>query len=130
METEDSPAVFDVAIVGGGLAGLTTATILAHAGYQVALFEKKNYPRHKVCGEYISNEIKPLLQSLGLYPEDLKPAEISRFQFSSSHQDPVEAQMEMGGFGISRYALDNYLYEKALQAGVAVMVNTSGIGGG
>lgn len=115
---------WDIAIIGGGLAGLTSSVILAHAGYEVVLFEKKDYPRHKVCGEYISNEIRPLLESLGLYPDDPKPVNINRFQFSSRSQAPVETKMEMGGFGISRYALDKHLYKKALEAGVQVIVNT------
>lgn len=114
----------DVLIVGGGLAGLTTAFILGSAGYGVTLIEQKDYPRHKVCGEYISNEVKPLMQSLGLYPEHPKPVEISRFQFTSQYRKPVEVNMEMGGFGISRYALDHHLCEKAREAGVTVITKT------
>ena len=54
----------DVLIVGGGLAGLTSAILLQKNGYQVRLIEKKNYPFHRVCGEYISNEVLPFLESL------------------------------------------------------------------
>ena len=49
----------DVVIIGGGLAGLTGAIHLSKKGLQVTLIEKSDYPRHKVCGEYISNEILP-----------------------------------------------------------------------
>ena len=125
INTKKQEQATDVIIVGGGLAGLTSAMLLTKAGFDVVLIEKKDYPRHKVCGEYISNEIKPLLQSLGLYPEDPKPVAISRFQFSSTHQSPAETRMEMGGFGISRYALDFHLYKKALEAGVRVVLNTA-----
>ena len=44
---------YDIAIIGGGLAGLTLAIQGADKGYHVVLFEKEAYPFHKVCGEYI-----------------------------------------------------------------------------
>ena len=52
---------FDVIIVGGGLAGLTSAIHLSKQNKQVLLVEKNEYPKHKVCGEYISNEVLPYL---------------------------------------------------------------------
>ena len=45
---------YDLAIVGGGLAGLSLSIQMAKAGYKVILFEKEQYPFHRVCGEYIS----------------------------------------------------------------------------
>ena len=59
---------FDVIIVGGGLAGLTSAIHLSKQNKQVLLVEKNEYPKHKVCGEYISNEVLPYLNSLGIHP--------------------------------------------------------------
>ncbi|HEY8402472.1 MAG TPA: FAD-dependent oxidoreductase, partial [Cytophagaceae bacterium] len=44
----------EVIIIGGGLAGLVNAVILADAGLDVLVIEKKVYPFHRVCGEYIS----------------------------------------------------------------------------
>jgi flavin-dependent dehydrogenase len=49
-------AEYEVAIVGGGLAGLSAAISLARLGHSVVLFEKEKYPFHKVCGEYLSME--------------------------------------------------------------------------
>ena len=46
----------DVAIIGGGLAGLSLSIDLRKRGFSVVVIEKGNYPRHKVCGEYISME--------------------------------------------------------------------------
>ncbi len=57
---------FECAIVGGGLAGLCLAIQLADRGISVVLFEKNRFPFHKVCGEYISMESWPFLESLGL----------------------------------------------------------------
>ncbi|HZG25248.1 MAG TPA: FAD-dependent oxidoreductase, partial [Chitinophagaceae bacterium] len=45
---------YDVAIVGGGLAGLSLSIQMAKQGYSTILFEKEQYPFHRVCGEYIS----------------------------------------------------------------------------
>ncbi|KTD11046.1 FAD dependent oxidoreductase [Legionella gratiana] len=56
----------DVLIIGGGPAGATTAILLAEAGWSVGLIEKKEFPRKKVCGEFISATSLPLLQRLGL----------------------------------------------------------------
>src|SRR5579864_9810040 len=57
---------YDVAIVGGGLAGLSLAILLARKSYRICLFEKETYPFHKVCGEYISMESWDFLSNLGL----------------------------------------------------------------
>src|SRR5688572_19390952 len=97
----------DVIIVGGGLAGLVNAIVLAKAGLQVVLIEKKQYPFHKVCGEYVSNEVLPFFHSLGIFPENLGASHISRLQVSSpSGQRVLHMPLDLGGFGISRYALD------------------------
>ena len=55
----------EIAIVGGGLGGLISAIKLAEAGFSVKLFEKKEYPFHKVCGEsiLIYTELLPLPNS-------------------------------------------------------------------
>jgi len=55
---------YDIAIIGGGLAGLSLAILAADASYKVALVEKENYPFHKVCGEYISLESYNFLMRL------------------------------------------------------------------
>ena len=57
---------YDACIIGGGLAGLSLSISLAKRGYTVALFEKEQYPFHKVCGEYISLESLGFIERLGL----------------------------------------------------------------
>ncbi len=113
-----------IIILGGGLAGLTNAIDLRLRGYEVLLIEKKEYPYHKVCGEYISNEVKPYLQRLGAFPEKLNPKAIHRFEISSPSGALAACNMKMGGFGISRYAFDNFLYERGKELGVAFLLNT------
>jgi flavin-dependent dehydrogenase len=111
-----------ICIIGGGLAGLTSAYLLAKQGIDVTLIEKKIYPFHKVCGEYVSNEVLPFLKRIGLDPAELKPARIQRFLLASPKGRILEMPLDMGGFGISRYALDNFFYEKAKEAGVKFML--------
>ena len=114
----------DVAIVGGGLAGLICAIQLADAGLKVAIIEQKEYPFHKVCGEYISNEVVPFLKSIHCYPEHLAPVPISHFRLSDVKGREVRMPLDLGGFGLSRYQFDNFLYRQALDRGAEGMERT------
>ena len=113
-----------VIIVGGGLAGLITANYLASAGIEVIVMEKKKYPFHRVCGEYISNETIPFLKSLDLFPFEFNPPTITKFQLTSVNGKLAQLPLDLGGFGISRYAFYNFLYRKALEKGVKFLLNT------
>lgn len=108
----------DILIVGGGLAGLTSAILLQKNGYQVRLIEKKKYPFHRVCGEYISNEVLPFLESLDIGVSELGPSRINRLAITSVSGKILQADLPMGGFGISRFKLDNMLYQHAESLGV------------
>jgi flavin-dependent dehydrogenase len=113
-----------IVIVGGGLAGLVTGIQLVRAGLPCIVIEKKTYPFHRVCGEYISNEAVPFLKSLDIFPEDLNPATITRFQLSSINGYTTILPLDLGGFGISRYAFDLFLHQKAKALGVEFLLNT------
>lgn len=113
-----------IVIVGGGLAGLLSAIQLQKAGLSCIVIEKKNYPFHRVCGEYVSNEVLPFLKSLQLFPEELSPSTIHRFQLSSVEGKSTVLPLDLGGFGISRYAFDHFLFEKAKDCGVQFLLNT------
>ncbi|MGB0931635.1 MAG: NAD(P)/FAD-dependent oxidoreductase [Chitinophagales bacterium] len=115
----------DVLIIGGGLAGLTSAIHLSQAGLKVVLIEKKDYPRNKVCGEYISNEVLAYLQSLGVNPFELNSKKITHFQLSASSGKFIQEPLDLGGFSVRRYTLDNHLYQHALKSGVEVLLNTT-----
>ncbi len=115
----------DILIVGGGLAGLVNAIHLAREGLQVVLVEKKSYPFHKVCGEYISKEILPYLQSLEIDLTELGYQDIKRLQLTSPSGKLLETPLPLGAISISRYKLDHFLYIQALKHGVTVHVNTT-----
>ena len=103
----------NIVIIGGGLAGLTAAIHLSKIGFSVLVIEKNSYPKHKVCGEYISNEVLPYLEWLGINPLEINAIQISNLHFSTVGGDAIKAKLPLGGFGISRFALDEFLYEKA-----------------
>ncbi|RFS27037.1 NAD(P)/FAD-dependent oxidoreductase [Chitinophaga silvatica] len=105
-------ATKDVIIIGGGLAGLTSAIHLAKAGLQVTVLEKNHFPNHKVCGEYISNEVLPYLQWLGIDPISLKSSNLSNLVLSNHSGKLLKATLPLGGFGISRYTFDNHLMQQ------------------
>lgn len=115
---------WDVLIIGGGLAGLTAAIHLSQKDLKVLLIEKSDYPRHKVCGEYISNEILPYLSWLNVDISQLNPTHISKFEFSSNDGKNASAKLPLGGFGVSRYTLDYFLYQKALANNAVILKDT------
>ncbi|MFV8360690.1 NAD(P)/FAD-dependent oxidoreductase [Flavobacterium sp. LS1P3] len=111
----------EVLIIGGGLAGLTAAIHLSKIGLQVTVIEKNEFPKHKVCGEYISNEVLPYLNWLDLNIADLNPSNITNLEFSTASGKVIKSVLPLGGFGISRFALDEYLYKKAFENGCKIL---------
>jgi 2-polyprenyl-6-methoxyphenol hydroxylase-like FAD-dependent oxidoreductase len=55
-----------IQIVGGGLAGLTLGIALRQKGVPVTVLEAGRYPRHRVCGEFVSGRGREVLRELGL----------------------------------------------------------------
>jgi flavin-dependent dehydrogenase len=116
--------VYDVAIVGGGLAGLALAIQLKRQDHAVVLFEKEQYPFHKVCGEYISLESWDFLNDLGVDLDAINVPIITKLQVSAVNGKILEQSLPLGGFGISRYKLDNILVQIAKAEGVIISENT------
>ena len=112
---------FNVIIVGGGLAGLSSAIHLSKQNLNVLVIEKNSYPKHKVCGEYISNEVLPYLDFLEVDVFKLGAKKINKFQLSTTKGKLISAPLPLGGFGISRYTLDQALAKKALVNGVKIL---------
>lgn len=107
---------FEVVVVGGGLGGLTAALHLSKNNLKVCLIEKKLYPHHKVCGEYVSNEILPYLETLNILPFQHNAKKIDRFEISNVQGNIINCDLPLGGFGISRFAFDKLLYDELLKS--------------
>lgn len=112
---------YDIAIIGGGLAGLALSIQSVRAGYHTVLFERERYPFHKVCGEYISLESWNFLEELGVPLSDMDIPVIRRLAISSPSGRMLEHELPLGGFGISRYQLDHMLALQAQREGVTLM---------
>ncbi len=102
-----------ILILGGGLAGLTAAIHLSKLGHSITVVEKNEYPKHKVCGEYISNEVVDYFNWLGLDDILAQSHPINTFRLEVDQSNFSEVELPLGGFGISRYLLDDLLYQKA-----------------
>ena len=114
----------DIVIVGGGLAGLCSAIHLSQSGKAVTVIEKGSYPRHKVCGEYVSNEVLPYLKFLGIYPFGSGAVRIDELDFSIPSGESMHVKLPLGGFSLSRFTFDQILMEKALLSGVKLLNDT------
>jgi flavin-dependent dehydrogenase len=114
---------YDIGIVGGGLGGLSLSILLRRMGHTVVLFEKEAYPFHRVCGEYISRESEPFLRELGIDIDALALPKIDKLEISSPKGLVVKHNLTLGGIGISRFLLDELLFNIAKEEGVEV--NTS-----
>lgn len=125
MDSSGNALQYEVIILGGGLAGLSLAIQLSLSGKRVLLFEKGSYPRHKVCGEYLSKESLPFLEKLNIQIPYGQLPQITKVRISAPDGGEVCSGLDMGGMGISRYLLDNLLYQKALECGVEIMTGST-----
>jgi menaquinone-9 beta-reductase len=115
---------YDIAVTGGGLAGLALSIQSAKAGYKTILFEKEKYPFHKVCGEYISLESWNFLEELGLPLSQMDLPMIRKLMVTAPNGKALKQELPLGGFGISRYKLDSMLAEIAREHGVEILEET------
>ncbi|MEM8889101.1 MAG: FAD-dependent monooxygenase, partial [Bacteroidota bacterium] len=111
----------DVIVIGGGLGGWISAIHLKKAGLQVMLIEKRQYPFHKFCGEYLSAEVEPYLSSLGISLEKLGANRIHQFKLSSHTGEYAKSRLGIGGFGIRRYELDYQLAKLGQKLGIQLV---------
>ncbi len=110
--------MYDIAIIGGGPAGAAAAITAARASGRVLLLEKGRYPRHKVCGEFISAESLHLLASLLPNPKLLDPApRIAQARIFAEGRC-VHVAVNPAGASVPRFFLDEALWQAAEQAGI------------
>jgi len=110
---------FDAVIIGAGPAGAAAARLLAQAGRDVALVEKSEFPRRKVCGEFLSATTMPVLEACGVareYRAAAGPA-VTRVGVYAGDALLVAPEMRNWGRALGREHLDVMLRDAAVQAG-------------
>lgn len=113
-----------VTIAGGGLAGLSLAIALRRREIPVTILEAGSYPRHRVCGEFISGTSLATLENLGIarhFDDVLRHRTIVwRDRGNTLHRDLLPEP----ALGISRHTLDQRLREDFETAGGLLKTHT------
>lgn len=117
---------YDAIVLGAGPSGTSAALALANQGRSVAIVERSEFPRRKVCGEFISAVNMQILDSLGVGSEfrALGGPEVRRIALFASGPS-IEAPMprargEAFGRALGRDVLDCVLLDAARRTGVTV----------
>ena len=109
--------ILNLAIIGGGPAGSAAALEARRLGLSVAIWERDRFPRDKVCGEFISSEALPLLQTA--IPQTVAlGARIGCAEFVSDRGVSRTFRLPRPALGLSRRRLDAALWKAAEAAGV------------
>jgi 2-polyprenyl-6-methoxyphenol hydroxylase-like FAD-dependent oxidoreductase len=115
-----------ITIVGGGLAGLALGIGLRQRGIPVVIWEAGRYPRHRVCGEFISGKGPAVLERLGMLARCRQAGAIYAYTamfVRGSSRSPVR-HLGTPALCLSRHALDALLAESFQQAGGELRVNS------
>lgn len=115
-------AAYDVLVIGAGPAGSSAAAALAVRGWSVLLVERDRFPRHKVCGEFLSPEAQGSLHALGFLPPLAAqgPRPLHHVEITAPDGRRLRRPLPGAAWGISRYALDRTLAETAQTFGVTL----------
>ena len=113
------PPLKPISIIGGGLAGLTLGIGLRQRGIPVTIREAGSYPRHRVCGEFISGRGQQVLERLGLHEAFLR-AGATKAQtvalFLGKARSPVRT-LAPAALCLSRYTMDALLARSFRESG-------------
>ena len=122
--------MFDVAIVGGGPAGASSAAFCAMAGLRTLLLERATFPREKVCGDCVNPACWPILRRLELAERlrDLPHAKLDRVELIGINGRRLSAKLpggEEAEIAIKRSLLDALLLARVRELGGTVQENTT-----
>jgi len=113
----------DAAIIGAGPAGSAAARLLAQAGWKVILVEKAEFPRRKVCGEFISHTTMPVLKDCGIAAPFIAAAgpPVTRIGAWAGGAMLVAPHQRVWGRALGREHLDVMLRDAAVSAGAMLL---------
>ncbi|HTO02610.1 MAG TPA: FAD-dependent monooxygenase [Opitutus sp.] len=113
-----------IEIIGGGLAGLSLGLALRRAGIAVTIIEAGNYPRHRVCGEFITGLRRSTRDQLGLDPFLEGAAHNREVGWFIRGVSARTQRLPAIAFGLSRHTLDTRLANAFVAGGGHLRVNT------
>ena len=116
--------IYDTVIVGAGPAGAYAGCLLAMAGFKVALVDRKDFPRDKLCGGLLTYKTIDLLQSV------LSANQFLKFDITVSHvfyqeQSTASFQLLSPAYTVRRLQFDALLVENAREQGVHTYLGAS-----
>ena len=114
-----------ISIAGGGLAGLSLGIALQSRGVPVTLYEASTYPRHRVCGEFISGVRDETFAALGI--DGCLAGATSLQSVSWSDGAGKLAEMDAPGRGVSRWQLDDLLQRQFVAQGGTLHTNSRAV---
>jgi flavin-dependent dehydrogenase len=128
-----------IIVVGAGPAGASLAIRLAQNNFNVYLIERERFPRHKLCGEFISPECLRHFKDLDVFDEMTSAggeritetvfyAPNGKFVAVPSKWFGGDAAAAAGALSLSRAEMDFQLLKRAKQIGVKVLEETSVVG--
>jgi menaquinone-9 beta-reductase len=110
----------DIAVLGGGPAGLAAALALRQQGCRVALYDAQRPPIDKACGEGLMPEAVRLLRGLGLALDERDGASFAGISFHDGHSSASAAFSSGRGLAVRRTHLQGRMAARAAEMGVAL----------
>jgi flavin-dependent dehydrogenase len=116
----------NIVIAGGGVAGLSLGIALRRRDVPVEIFEAGNYPRHRVCGEFISGRGQETLERLELAAalREADACAVRSIAFYSERRCCMRRPLPRPALAISRWSLDSTLATQFERLGGVLRRNT------
>jgi flavin-dependent dehydrogenase len=108
-------------IIGGGLAGLGLANGLAQHDIGARIVESSRYPRHRVCGEFLTGLKPSTLLTLGVDSAFDRAILHKTTAWYSNGQHIRTYALPTPAIGISRFSLDASMAESFRQRGGMIL---------
>src|SRR5580704_10040607 len=116
--------IHPIEIIGGGLSGLALGAALRRADVPVTIFEAGDYPRHRVCGEFITGLGEKTMARLGLAPFLADAMRHHRVAWCLRGAPTRLQTLPSPALGVSRHALDARLAEEFVRLGGDLRTHT------
>ncbi len=118
------PSDHPLRIIGGGAAGLSLAIALARLDIKCEVIEASSYPRHKMCGEFLTGLDKETINTLGIEELVARSPHHHETAWFDKQGEIFRHSLPSPAYGISRHALDLALAKNARELGCIIHENT------